>query len=444
MNLTTVEHLKDKLLSSFLVFESQLNGEKELPLHQIRLEALKNFEVQGFPTKRMEEWKYTNLKPVLKPDFKVFGHQEHYLEFKDVKRYFINDIDSYKLVFIDGVYSSWLSATTHQGYDICTFSSGLKRHRAVMDRYFAQAAPIADPMVALNTAFAKEGAFINIHPNMVVEKPIQMVFFTTGKEKELMTQPRNLVVIGKGAQAQIIERHQALGDFAVMTNAVTEIFVEDNAKLDYYKVQNDVLTASLVDNTHISQGRDSVVNMGTFSFGGQFTRNDLNFYLNGQNAAAYMQGVTIIGQQQLVDHHTLADHRVPHCYSDEMYKGIYDDRAQGVFNGKIMVHPKAQKTNAFQSNNNILLSDKASIDTKPQLEIFADDVKCSHGCTVGQLDDAALFYMRARGIPEKEAAAMLMYAFCTDALSRVHIPELKNKLNRLMAAKLGVDLEFDL
>jgi Fe-S cluster assembly protein SufD len=439
-----VEQLKDKLLSSFLVFESQLNGEKETELHQIRSEALRYFEQQGFPHKRMEAWKYTSLKSVLKHDYKVFGHQEHYLEFKDVKKFFLNDIDSYKLVFIDGIYSSWLSSTTHQGYDICTFASGLKRHRKIIDQYFATAAPTDNNMVALNTAFAKEGAFIHIHPGKVVEKPIQLVFFSTGNDREIMTQPRNLVVVGTGAEVQIVERHQSLGSLPVFTNVVTEIFAEANAKVDYYKVQNDELNAHLLDNTHVVMHRDSTVNVGTFSFGGQFTRNELAFYMKGENGSAYMQGVTIIGDQQFVDHHTLADHQVPHCYSDEMYKGIYDDRAHGVFNGKIMVHPHAQKTNAFQQNNNILLSDRASIDTKPQLEIFADDVKCSHGCTVGQLDEEALFYMQSRGIPQKEASAMLMYAFCTDALSRVHIPELKNKLNRLMARKLNVDIDFDL
>jgi Fe-S cluster assembly protein SufD len=439
-----VEQLKDKLLSSFLVFESQLNGEKQTDLHQIRSEALRIFEAKGFPHKRLEAWKYTSLKPVLKHDYKVFGHQEHYLEFKDVKRFFLNDIDSYKLVFIDGIYSSWLSSTTHQGYDICTFASGLKRHRGIVDQYFSKAAPLDDAMVALNTAFAKEGAFIHIHPNKVVEKPIQMVFFSTGQEKEIMTQPRNLVVVGDGAEVQIIERHQCLGHQPVFTNVVTEVFAGRNAKLEYYKVQNDELHANLLDNTHIKQERDSLVNVATFSLGGLFTRNDLNFYMDGENASAYMQGITIIGKQQMVDHHTLADHRVPNCYSDELYKGVYDDRSHGVFNGKIMVHPHAQKTNAFQQNNNILLSDQAAIDTKPQLEIFADDVKCSHGCTVGQLDEEALFYMQSRGIPKKEASAMLMYAFCIDALSRVQVPELKNKLNRLIAKKLGVDLDFDL
>ena len=439
-----VEQLKDKLLSSFLVFENQLNGERSSAIHEQRLKALDVFEKKGFPTKKLEEWKYTNLKPVLKKDFKVFGHQENYLEFKDVKKYFINDADSYKLVFIDGIYSSWLSATTHQGFDICTLASGLKRHTDVVEKYFGTAAPIEDQMVALNTAFAREGAFVNVHKNAVVEKPIQIIFFSTGAEKDIMTQPRNLIIVQEGAQVQIVERHQSLNENAVFTNSVTEIIAENNSRVDYYKVQNDRQGASLVDNTHISQGRDSHVNIGTFSFGGSFTRNELNFYLNGTQAEAHMSGVTIIGDNQFVDHHTLADHRMPHCYSDEMYKGIYDDRASGVFNGKIMVHKDAQKTNAFQANNNILLSDYASIDTKPQLEIYADDVKCSHGCTIGQLDEEAMFYLRARGIPQKEARAMLMYAFCTDALGKVRIPELKEKLNILIARKLGVDLDFDL
>jgi Fe-S cluster assembly protein SufD len=299
-------------------------------------------------------------------------------------------------------------------------------------------------MVSLNTAFARDGAYIYVPKSKVVDRPVEVVYFTTGEGAEVMTQPRNLMVIEENAEVQILERHVSLTDHPVLTNAVTEMVVDKQARVSYYKVQNDKHTASLIDNTFITQQDNSNVIVGTFSFGGKLVRNNLSFTLNGQHSETHMDGITIIGEGQHVDHHTLVDHAMPNCYSRELYKGIYDDNAKGVFNGKVIVRQDAQKTNAFQQNNNVLLSDKASVDTKPQLEIFADDVKCSHGCTVGQLDEEALFYLRSRGIPEREAKALLMYAFSSDALNYVRIPELRRRLNIIMSKKLGVDLEFSL
>ncbi len=439
-----MEELKDKLESSFIVFENELNGRSNSPIHKTRQAAFKVFEEKGFPTKRDEEWKYTNLKPILKYDYRLFHKDENTLDFKEVKRFFLSDADSYKLVFVDGVFSSWLSETTHNGFDICTFGSMLTKYEDVAEKYFNKALPKNESLAAINTAFAKDGAFIRIKKNITVEKPVQIIFFTTNYEHEVMLQPRNLIVIEENAEVKIVERHQSLSDNAVLTNSATEIFAEKNSRLHYYKIQNDNLNASLIDNTSIKQYKGSQVNIGTFAFGNKFVRNNLNIYLEEENTETFMDGVTIIGEGQLVDHHTLADHKVPNCNSSELYKGIYDGNAKGVFNGKVMVHPHAQKTNAFQQNNNILLTDKASVDTKPQLEIYADDVQCSHGCTIGQLDEDAMFYMQARGIPEKEAKALLLYAFANNGLRNVKIPELRKKLNKQIASKLNVDLDFEL
>lgn len=276
------------------------------------------------------------------------------------------------------------------------------------------------------------------------KKPIEILHFATGNEASLMLQPRNLVVVEEHAEVQIIERHQSLTDNEVLTNSVTEIFAAENAIVDYYKIQNDAPKASLIDNTYISQKGKSAVNVHTFSFGGKLTRNNLNFYQHGERIDSTMKGVTILGDKQHVDHHTLVHHIEPNCESHQDYKGIYGDGSTGVFNGKIIVDKIAQKTNAFQQNNNILISDKATINTKPQLEIFADDVKCSHGCTIGQLDEDALFYLQTRGIPQKEARALLMYAFANNVLATVRIPELKTRINKLIAKKLGVNLGFNL
>lgn len=257
-----------------------------------------------------------------------------------------------------------------------------------------------------------------------------------------MYHPRNLIVIGNNSQAQIIERHQTLNSKANLTNSVTEISVGKNSELDYYKIQNDTTEASLIDNTYISQERDSVASVHTFSFGGKLTRNNLNFVQHAENSNSILNGITIISGDQHVDHHTLVEHKAPYCDSHELYKGIYDDSAHGVFNGKIYVHKDAQKLNSFQQNNNVLLSDKAEIDTKPQLEIFADDVKCSHGCTVGQLDKDAMFYLQQRGIPKAEAKALLLYAFAAEVLEHVQIPQIKTRITGLIASKLNVNMEF--
>jgi Fe-S cluster assembly protein SufD len=259
-----------------------------------------------------------------------------------------------------------------------------------------------------------------------------------------MLQPRNLIIADENSHVQIIERHQSLTSNAVLTNSVTEIFANKRAIVDYYKVQNDEQNASLIDNTYINQKQQSNVSVHTFSFGGKLTRNNLNFYQNGERIDSTLKGVTIIGDKQHVDHNTLVHHIEPNCESHQDYKGIFGDSATGVFNGKVVVEKEAQKTNAFQANNNLLVNDKATINTKPQLEIFADDVKCSHGCTIGQLDESALFYLRSRGIPEKEARALLMYAFANNVLESVKIPELKKRINALIADKLGVNIGFDL
>ncbi len=438
--------LKDKLITSFLAFENTLGTVDDDVIHKERTKAFAHFETSGFPTKRDEEWKYTSLKSILNHNYKIFPKAENNLEFKDVKKYFLHEIDSYKIVFIDGVYSSFLSETTHEGFDICLLSAVLKKpkYKMVIDHYFNTIAKKEDSITSLNTAFSKEGAYINIPKNTVVPKPIQIIHFSTGIESEVLMQPRNLIVVGENAHVQIVERHQSLNENVVLTNSVTEIFANKRAIVDYYKIQNDQKTASLIDNTYVKQGQQSVASVNTFSFGGKLTRNNLEFYQESEGITSNLNGITIIEDKQLVDNHTLVNHKFPNCESHELYKGIYFDSSTGVFNGKVIVKKEAQKTNAYQQNDSILIDDKASINAKPQLEIFADDVKCSHGCTIGQLDEDALFYLRSRGIPKKEAKALLLYAFANDALQKIKIPELKTRITKIISNKLGVNLGFEI
>ncbi len=436
--------LKEKLVSSFLAFESKVDVNH--PVHDIRSAAIKNFELKGFPNKKQEAWKYTSLNNLQKIDFSVFPKKENVLEYKDVKKYFLHEIDTYKIVFIDGIYSSYLSETTHDGVDVCLMSSALTKpmYRQVIDVYFNKVASKEESLTTLNTAFSKEGAYIYIPKNKAPRKPIQILHLATGNEAALLLQPRNLIIAEENAELQVIERHQSLTENAVFTNSVTEIFAAKSARIDYYKVQNDKESATLVDNTYIDQKDTSNVSVHTFSFGGKLTRNNLNFYQDGERIDSTLKGVTILGEKQHVDHHTLVHHAQPNCESHQDYKGIFGEKSTGVFNGKIIVDKIAQKTNAFQQNNNILISDQATVNTKPQLEIFADDVKCSHGCTIGQLDEDALFYLQSRGIHKKEATALLMYAFANNVLESVRIPELKTRINSLIAQKLGVRVGFEM
>ncbi len=436
--------LKDKLLSSYIAFEDNL--EVDSPIHEIRNKSIKKFENDGFPTKKDEAWKYTSLNSLLKNDYSVFPKQlDNTIELKDVKKYFLHDIDTYKVVFVDGVYSSFLSETTHDKLDVCLLSAALSKpkYKPVIEAYFNKVAK-DESLTSLNTAFAKEGAYIHIPKHKEVEKPIEIINFSTGNEAAIFLQPRNLIVVGENAHVQIIERHQSLSGNEVLTNSVTEVFAEKRAYVDYYKIQNNVVSASLIDNTYLAQERESNCNVHTFSFGGKLTRNNLSFYQNGEYCNSTLKGITILKNKQHVDHNTLVHHIAPNCESHQDYKSIFGDASTGVFNGKVVVEKEAQKTDAFQQNNNILINDKATINAKPQLEIFADDVKCSHGCTIGQLDEEALFYMRSRGIAKKEARALLMYAFANTVLESVKIPELKRRINKLIANKIGVNLGFEI
>ena len=435
--------LKEKLLSSFIAFENQTDIDSYV--HDIRSEAIKQFESIGFPTKKLENWKYTSLKNLLNNDYSVLPELNNVLEFKDIRKYLIDDIDSYKIIFVDGKYCSHLSDTTHEGMDICILSAALSqsKYELIVENYFNKIAH-NDGVTSLNTAFSNEGAFIHIPKNKFVEKPVQIIHFSTGNESSLMFQPRNMIVIEENSQVQIIERHQSLSENKVFTNSVTEIYAEKKSIIDYYKIQNDNLQASLIDNTYVHQERNSEFTMHTFSFGSELVRNNLNISQNDEFIETTIKGVTIIGEKQHIDHNTLINHNKPNCNSHQDYKGIYDASSTGVFNGRVMVKKEAQKTNAFQSNNNVLLSDKATINAKPQLEIYADDVKCSHGCTVGQLDKNALFYLKSRGIPEKEATALLMYGFANNILKSVKIPEIKTRINHIIANKLGVKIGFNL
>ncbi|PTB95847.1 Fe-S cluster assembly protein SufD [Marivirga lumbricoides] len=294
----------------------------------------------------------------------------------------------------------------------------------------------ADSFSSLNTAFTNSGAFIKIAKSAIIEKTIACYYFSDAERKDVISQPRNLVIAEQNSQANMLETYVTFGNNSSFTNAATEIVIQDDAIFDYYKLQNESAKAIHVGATLVHQLGKSVFNSSTFSFSGAVIRNNLSIAVHKEHSETNMSGLYFINNSTHVDNHTVVDHKVANCESNETYKGVLDGKSKGVFNGKIFVRQPAQKTNAFQSNRNILLSDEAEMDTKPQLEIWADDVKCSHGCTVGQLDEDQLFYLRARGLDEKTAKSMLLNAFASDVVNKIKIEALKTLIESKITERL--------
>ena len=386
-------------------------------------EVLRSFLANGFPTIKEEDWKYTSLKKIVADDFLVEGNGVTISE-EDIKKYSLGL--QYKIVFLGG---TLISKPSIEGVSISDFTEFETKN--------------SDAISGLNSSLAKKGFTIKVDKNTVVENPIEILFFTN-TETNNFVQYRNNIVVEENAQVKFVERIQNLSEAKCFVNHFTQLTIGKNSTVEYNKIQDNTENSILIDAVNITQESDSNAIVNTLIFGGAFTRNNLNFEQNGSNCDSNMTGISILDNNQFADNHTFVDHKQPHCRSNEMYKGIYLGNSKGVFNGKIMVRPDAQKIDAFQSNNNLLLSENATIDSKPQLEIYADDVKCSHGCTIGQLDDDALFYMRSRGIREKEAKAVLTYAFASEAVNNFTIAEVKELAQKLIAEKLQVDLDLNL
>lgn len=420
--------LKENWLSSFEKFEN-----KEDTLKNIRQKAIEVFREKGFPTQKDEAWKFTSLKAIEQTDFSLNFVPATITE-QQAKAFFIQE-DSHKIVFVDGVLSQELSDFQSDDFSVLPLNEVLKSDDFV-NEYFNKQTHKHDVFTALNTAFVKEGVSVHIPKNKAIEKPIELLFFTTNSAENRCEQPRTIIRLDENSQAKFIEIHKSFSENQVLTNSVTEVFVAQNAVLDYYKVQNDSLQSSLIDNTYISQKEGSNASVHTFSLGGVLTRNNLNFYHQGEHLESTLKGATIASGNQHIDHYTLVNHAEPNCESHQDYKTILSGESSAVFNGKIMVEKIAQKTNAYQQNDAILLSDKASMNTKPQLEIFADDVKCSHGCTIGELNEQAMFYLRARGIPKKQAEVLLTHAFVYSVVQSIKIPQLKEYVENIISQKL--------
>ena len=424
---------KEKFLNSYGAFASR----HELMNSPLNTLAIRKFEELGFPTTKHEEWKYTNVSPILKNRFALSTGKSR-LKREDILPFLLTGKDSILLVFESGFLNKELSSIENLPQGVIIDSLASSRNHDVVKQHLGKYAPMKqESFVALNTAFIFDGAFIYLPVNAVVERPIHLLYVNDSREEATVVYPRNLVVAEKNSSLKIACTYHTIGNInSAFTNSVSEIVTGANANVEFVKVQTENDNTYHISHTEVMQERDSVFNISTITLGGNIVRNNLHIVLNDVNCTSHLYGLYITDGNELVDNHTLVDHAKPNCESNELYKGVLGGKSSGVFNGKVFVRPDAQKTNAYQSNKNILLSDEATMNTKPQLEIFADDVKCSHGATTGQLDSEALFYLRSRGIGEKEAKAFLNIAFAADVIKNISLEPLRDRLMPLIERKL--------
>jgi Fe-S cluster assembly protein SufD len=430
---------KNQFLAQFAQFERSRAAVETPWLQALRKDAIARFSSLGFPTTRDEEWQYTNVAPITRIPFKGGDYDLKGLSAEKVSEISPAGLRCSQVVFVNGSYSRELSLLSRlQGAcEVSSLSAAAKSRRRI-EPYLGKYAGYGDhPFVALNTAFLRDGAFVFIPENTIVRDPIQLIYVANSGSAPTVSHPRNLIVVGAGSQATFLESYAGLQGEVYFTNAVTEMVIGENAVVDHYKIQRESEEAFHVATLQVNQGRDSHLTSCSVSLGGRLVRNDLNVVLDGEGAECVLNGLYMVGGSQHVDNHTCIDHAKPHCTSNELYKGVLDGEASGVFNGRIMVRPGAQKTNARQGNKNLLLSGNAVIDTKPQLEICADDVKCAHGATIGQVDENQLFYMRSRGIDRDSARGLLVRAFGGEIIGGIKVEEIQCQLDLIMFHRMS-------
>jgi Fe-S cluster assembly protein SufD len=413
-------------------------------LQDLRDRAATRFAALGFPTVREEEWRFTNVAPIAAAEFKPTGLDAVQATEEEISGYLYSDAE-HRILIVNGRFFPALSRTQGlpAGVRVGSLAAAVTEQADVVQRYLGQLADFGTKgFTALNTALAADGAYVYIPDGVLLEQPLHLLFVTTTSATSgpIMTSARALIVAGDRSQARIVETYVGPRGASYFTNAVTEIFAGENAVIDHYKVQEESFDAFHIASMHVHAARSASFSSHSFSLGGRLVRNDVSALLDGEGAECTLNGLYLADGERLVDNHTLIDHAKAHCPSHEIYKGILGGKARAVFNGKIIVRQDAQKTDAKQTNRALLLSDNASINTKPQLEIFADDVKCTHGAAIGQLDEDAIFYLRARGLTYFEARDMLIHAFAGDILDRVKIESLKTALEGELYAQLAKDL----
>lgn len=408
-------------------------------LHDLRRGALARFAEVGFPTTRDEAWRYTDVTPIARAAFRPAPDTIDAFDPAQLAGLELDALPAHRLVFVNGHYAAALSApgALPPGAVVASLADALTSHPHALAPYLGRLLPrAAHGFAALNTAALGDGVYIGLGRGARLAAPIHLLYLITDAAASTFAQPRNLVVAEDGAAGVLIEHYVALGDAEYFTNALTEVALGANAALEHYRVQEESRHAYHVNGLHVRIGRDARYTGHAVDLGGRLVRNDVTGVLDAEGAACTLNGLYAIGGRSHVDNHTHIDHAKPHGTSREFYKGVLDERARAVFRGRVVVHADAQGSDAQQVNNNLLLSRDAEADTQPQLEIYADDVKCSHGATVGSLDEEQLFYLRSRALDAAAARDLLTYAFARDVLGRIGIAPLRRRIERRLAAGL--------
>lgn len=400
------------------------------------------FQKKGFPSFINEEWKSTNIDSIINQDYNIISENRKIknIEHKKIKELtFLKKEKSFILIFIDGKYNPDLSYT-HAKNIILSNITSIKENE--IQDYYDKLSYQYDAFYTLNTLLLKDGAYIYIPNNVILEDPVEILHISTGTgiESKIMLNNRNLIVVGKHSYVKIIEHYKCLNKHFAFINSVSEIYAMDHSIIDYYKVQNDLIETSIIDNTFLKQNKNSKCTVYTFSFQGNFIKNNLKFYSKGEKTYSYLYGISLLSGKQSVDHHTLIDHLYSNASSFQLYKNILCEKSKGIFNGRIIVNEFIKEINAFQKNHNIILSNEAWMCAKPQLEIYSEYVKCSHGCTVGNIQETELFYLQSRGIPEKKAKILLLFSFLEEILMPIQILELKKFIRKKIKEKLDKHL----
>jgi Fe-S cluster assembly protein SufD len=433
------------LSANFDLLKDLLRSYGSEAVHELRKRSLAKYDLQGVPSQKDEEFKYISLKVLEDGGFApAYGAtvDRHQLSERG-----FGAIDAITLAFVNGEYAPELSSahTLPEGVFVGTLADGFELHQDLVIDHIGKSASLENRLgttnderfVNLNTAFLGEGSFICIPANVALERPIHLLWTSEAGHGPFVAHPRNLIILGENAQAKVIETYLGLRG-TYFTNTVTEAFLGQSSNLELTRIQEESPEAVHISTTGINQEASSTLTSNNVNFGGKLVRNDVNVWLNGEHTETWLNGAALGDGSQVIDNHTRIDHAKPNCHSFETYKTILDGHSQGVFNGKIFVYEDAQKTDAKQTNQTLLLSRNATINAKPQLEIFADDVKCTHGATIGQLRDDAMFYFQSRGIPKDEAKALLVYAFAAEVLEKISVTEIREHTEKRLYEKLGL------
>ena len=433
-------HTDEQVRADFQLLEGQLNGQRGGFVHQARQEALDLFLEQGYPSSRHEEWKYTNIHRFLDDDVSlVFKDKGENAQISGLNTY--ADHEGHKLVFVNGYFRPELSHILEEdaGIIIGSLNEAISGDNSIGEEYYNRLARNhEEPFTALNTAFNRDGLFLHIPKGAELRLPVYVI---NAYDSEIghFVYPRNLVIAKAGSRAKIVEDYQNLSGNTFFCNAFGEYFLSRDAHVEVCSIQNEPDGFHFIGTKEVEQDENSCFDNTSVALSGKLIRNNIHLAYKGKHCDCHLNGLYFARDKDLIDNRLLVDHQVPSCVSNQLYKGILDDEGTGIFNGKIFVQQDAQQTDAYQSNKNLLLSDKATINSKPQLEIFADDVRCSHGATSGQLDDQAMFYLMARGIPKERARSLLIYAFAGDVTQRITIEPMRAHLENLLKDQLGLD-----